>query len=215
MHNFYHGSSSASFPGVFSYPAALKSIGRLLKEGKAPFSGELGMCFVSEQLSQLLSVVPVLGIAGAIEYALKLTPWNPKKGALSLGYQLRELSRIELLTTLSDLDQNMKMVLPQKMLLENLRFAQWGYLTAEEKRFVASPFPVIYGITYTGHTIPISSHFVHEQGIAFSVPIDNVTVYVSKRNKNKTEDYIYAITKECSVRAFDNLFLLSQQFPKV
>ncbi|MSR86658.1 hypothetical protein EXS70_00585 [Candidatus Peribacteria bacterium] len=197
----FHGSSSASLPGVLDVKnPGLKAAGELLGQGAVPFCGELHRGIAEGGVNlKFISVVPKNGLDSAAVYAQQYAeePWTPAIAVSETDWLKDGLQKIEG-TTRCFSGMTRQRVL-QLIDLHQKRTQQWQQLTPEEQDFVQHPFPIIYGIAEHKEAVAVDSDFRAEKGVR-DVPPEATTMYVPSDKVSLMEATVAARGLQFAVR---------------
>jgi hypothetical protein len=200
--NYLHGSNSGSLPGIFLLKQpGLKPLGELLKNKITPYSGEL-MHGAIDINQHSISCVPNNSPKEALRYSDNCTPWTPAEGRDKINFLTQYLLAVrkgreeekkfrekEKFGTTLSYNQLLRL-LPMQLKIEKRRLKDWDKQTPVEQEFISSPFPVLYGISYDGHSVPVNSGISTEVALPGIVPTDQLTLFVPKDKISAVNDYI-------------------------
>ncbi len=210
---YFHGSSSASFEGVFDpISPGLKPTGHLLKEGRAPFCGELAMGIVDCKIARgvnldAISVIPGFRFMEAVKYALAESkkPWNPEIGMSKI---LKLNSKLESIATDTKYTPEWKEFWLShdnaNLLIENTRLARWDFLSESTKEVISKPYPVIYKITNAAKTIEVRSGISSDAAIHAPKIVDT-TVFVPSGKLSFTQELAKDLVEKPQIRTLEQL----------
>jgi hypothetical protein len=223
---YYHGSSSASLIGVFDKNSpGLKSTGYLVKEGKAPFCGELSSGIGQNGVNtEYVSAAAKAYVENALEY-LECEPWTPEIGKERI---MRYETNKENYRTEFGAGSEELTILDARSEIENLRIKQWNNLADYEKEAVMKPFPVLYEIKNAKSAVHVTSRFTcdsvyeishpkfgAEVGIPGPVMPADLVIYVPTENMGSVKNLAKGLQHEPEIRSLDefknNLSLSAQK----
>lgn len=205
--SYFHGSTSASLPGVFdSEKPGLVPAGILIENGGVPYCGELHMAFVEGGANKdKVSVVPGFEFRGAVSYAFRDEGWDPKKGISELEKHERTLKN----WAGKEVSQSQQkfQVDPLKALidLEKRRLEKWCDLKRVDRKIIREPFPVIYGLNTNNEMSPINSDYGLEMGVHGKVELAEIHLYVPNSRVKFVTRYIKRRGLEAAVSEFEKL----------
>lgn len=217
MEDYYHGSNSASFIGVFNkYKPGLKPLSKIIEQGHIPYSGELEHGIANNRFSLIaISVVIPDIIKVAVRYARDfLKPWNPEIGKYNIESINKHKLRLEEKISEKDCDDITKRSYDEdikvdeaKIKIEQKRIELWKDLSDREKRLILYPYPVIYGINYKKEVINVRSDCPREKGITETVYPKDLVLYVPNSKIRRTKDYS---DDQSIINPFKELFQISR-----
>ncbi len=201
--NYFHGSSSASFEGVFDdKEGGLIATGELLKTGRVPFSGELAAGISEFGINtHSISTVGAEGIRDAVRYALSTTPWTPEIGQENLDeYQMR----------LRGLDESSRWYPIYKtwIELEEKRLNRWRNIPAKFQAVISNPFPVIFKILHPEEgtlTRQVGIIPSQEIGVSTHARIESLVIYVPTDRLDLTRELGSNLIKPEQIKTFEEL----------
>ena len=211
--NYVHGSSSASFPGIFSSETpGLKSSGRLIDEGNFLYSGELKWGISKKGINRdSISAMPINFPKEAIrhsEYSFNKKPWDKESAKKKVFFLTRYMEAImEGRSAAEEFSKKNKFlntypykqlleIIPQELKIEKRRLKNWDKMNDSDKSFISNSFPVVYGIKYEGEIKSVISGLSREVGILENISPEQLIIFVPKEKIKIVKDYLeeYNIT---------------------
>ncbi len=173
----YHGSGSASLIDVMR--GGLKAAGDLIKEGKAPFCGELQQGIAPGAVNnRSISAVARDFITKAVEYATEpgsITSWTPATGLKEIADNTRWLN--EPPDPKNPNRAQNDIACRKQIEINTQRIARWAGLSEGEQSLVSSPFPVVYGVIGAVENSKVRSQISGEVGIE-GAPASRIVAFV-------------------------------------
>ncbi|MEI6080075.1 MAG: hypothetical protein WCQ53_05535, partial [bacterium] len=190
----FHGSNSSSllaFTKYGNYEGRLLPTGKLLEEGKVPFTGEITVA-AGKFNKDNLSTTFINNMKTPVDYSGRVNPlakkWNPEIGnkeveAYNSGFRTEEAKK------------NM-------VTINQKRIEEWPKLTTSEKELVEEPFSVIYGIkTKPGANRLTAGSMKQEVGISGGVEIDEIkSIFVPQNKIDFVKDMLAKTGKSTDIK---------------
>lgn len=207
---YFHGSTSASLPGVFDAEnPGLAPFRTLLQEGKVPFCGELWYAFRDGEGGQgFISAVSGVNFGASVEYSLRANAWYPEKNNTK---KLEEA--IQRQEEKGDPGMEGFFIVPAKSALdiERRRINAWPSLSDEEQNLILNPFPVIYGIETENESRRISSDYRGERGFLGRIPLEDLTLFIPSSKVGLVRQFIASREYKTPVHEFNELASLARR----
>jgi len=195
--DYFHGSSSKSLSGIFNpeNPGLIPS-GKLAEEGVVSFAGEYGVGFISPQGINLdsISVVPTRLVTKASGYSLEsfnMGGWKPEIGREKIKRYTKNIDDKGVrITGLGEMGHTKESYYNQFIEVEKRRIEGWKKLSDVDKEMIEHPFPVLFGIRYTGETKNVISGISGEVAIPGTIKPDKLIVYVPENRIEFVKKYL-------------------------
>ena len=173
----FHGSGSASLLTFTSNRSlgGLRPTGELLRQGRAPFTGELSTGTFGGGAgpginSESLSAVKITDLNLSLDYLGKLGERTQRS---RFSFQRREIeeSKKALENAQRRGDPLVTSIISHGIKIDEQRAAQWANLSRKDRRLVEENFPVLYGLK-PKVSRSVETNFVDLRGGNFGIEVD-------------------------------------------
>lgn len=153
---YFHGSSSASLPSLMGeFPTGLVPTGKMMAEGKVPFTGEMiqGINSAVGVNLNAISTCATPYLDRALNYAMGLgarRAWTLEESRKRVAENERQLKELATQSDSSQAADEYRKLYVRLIEVERLRQKEWGKLSDIQKKLIQLNFPVLYGIRIKG-----------------------------------------------------------------
>ena len=212
----YHGSTSASLPGVLKHTnSGLLSVHELLKKNEAPFSGALEIYGGGKlEDSNDINVVNCSRTKTALIFSMiLLKTWNPDIG---------EANKQKLISQLSDAHKNTGITLnngksynpnakriSELLKVEGYRLSIWQTLSEDEQAMIQDQFPVLYEIG-SESAKTIQKEGGNEEYVSNKAPLNDLNIFIPNGDRlQQVLKYISSVSTTARIHPISELFTLN------